>query len=297
MGDKTMALDDIGQHVESGMTVGIGGWGSRRKPMALVRALLRTDVTDLTVVAFGGPDVGLLCAAGKVRKLIYGFVSLDSIPLDPHFRAAREAGAVETAEYDEGMFVAALRAGASRMSFLPSRAGLESDVLTMNPELKTVASPYDDEVYVAVPGVRMDVSLIHLNRGDALGNGQYLGPDPYFDDLFAMASDRTIMSVEKVVETADLTADAAPQSLLVSRMFVSGVVQAPNGAHFTSCEPDYGRDEAFQKHYATAARDAGDWQRFTHDFLGGDDASYHAAVRELHSAPTTGPSAESEEQA
>ena len=41
---------------------------------------------------YGGPDVGLLCAAGKVRKLVYGFVSLDSIPLEPHFRAARQAG-------------------------------------------------------------------------------------------------------------------------------------------------------------------------------------------------------------
>jgi glutaconate CoA-transferase subunit A len=83
MGDKTMSLEDLPQHVESGMTLGIGGWGSRRKPMAMVRQLLRSDVTDLTVVTLGGPDVGLLCAAGKVRKLIYGFVSLDSIPLGP----------------------------------------------------------------------------------------------------------------------------------------------------------------------------------------------------------------------
>lgn len=176
--DKTMDLADLAGHVRSGMTIGIGGWGSRRKPMALVRELLRTDATDLTVVTLGGPDVGLLCAAGKVKRLVYGFVSLDSIPLDPHFRAAREAGAIATTEYDEGMFVAALRAGASRLSFLPTRAGLASDVLTMNPELKTVASPYDDEVYVAVPGVRMDLALIHLNRADAAGNGQYLGPDP-----------------------------------------------------------------------------------------------------------------------
>ncbi|WP_418060691.1 CoA transferase subunit A [Pimelobacter simplex] len=265
--DKTMALADLAGHVRSGMTIGIGGWGSRRKPMALVRELLRTDVTDLTVVTLGGPDVGLLCAAGKVKRLVYGFVSLDSIPLDPHFRAAREAGAIATTEYDEGMFVAALRAGASRLSFLPTRAGLASDVLTMNPELKTVASPYDDEVYVAVPGVRMDLALIHLNRADAAGNGQYLGPDPYFDDLFAMAADRCVMSVEKVVPTADLTADAAPQSLLVSRMFVSGVVEAPGGAGFTSCEPDYGRDEAAQRAYADAARDPEAWAAFEQTYL------------------------------
>jgi hypothetical protein len=52
------------------MTIGIGGWGSRRKPMAFVRALLRTDVTDLTVVTYGGPDLGLLCSAGKVARLL-----------------------------------------------------------------------------------------------------------------------------------------------------------------------------------------------------------------------------------
>lgn len=282
MGDKVMQLEDLSQHIESGMTVGIGGWGSRRKPMAMVRQLLNSDIRDLTVVTFGGPDVGLLCAAGKVRKLIYGFVSLDSIALDPHFQAAREAGSIETTEYDEGMYVAALKAGASRLSFLPSRAGLASDVLTMNPHLKTVASPYDDEVYVAVPGVRMDVSLIHLNRADARGNGQYLGPDPYFDDYYAMAADKCVMSVEKIVDTAELTANTSPESLLVSRMFVSGVIEAPHGAHFTTCEPDYGRDEAFQTHYATSARDPQTWADFKDAFLGKNESEYQAAVRNFH---------------
>ncbi len=42
------------------MTIGIGGWGSRRKPMALVRAILRSPLRDLTVVSYAGPDVGLL---------------------------------------------------------------------------------------------------------------------------------------------------------------------------------------------------------------------------------------------
>lgn len=281
MRDKTIPLEDVGSLVESGMTIGIGGWGSRRKPMALVRQLLRTDVTDLTVVSFGGPDVGLLCAAGKVRRVIYGFVSLDSIALDPHFRAAREAGRIEISEYDEGMFVTALRAGVNRMSFLPTRAGLASDVLTMNPDLALVRSPYDDDEYVAVPGIRPDVSFIHLNRGDAAGNGQYLGPDPYFDDMLAMASAKTVLSVERIVETSDLLADAPPQSLLVGRMYVSHVVETPHGAHFTSCEPDYGRDEAFQSRYAKAAGDSEQWASFTETYLAGDEAAYQQAVSEF----------------
>ncbi|MFE8013866.1 CoA transferase subunit A [Streptomyces antibioticus] len=282
MGDKSMSLEDLAGTIESGMTIGIGGWGSRRKPMALVRELLRGDVRDLTVVTFGGPDVGLLCAAGKVRKLVYGFVSLDSIALDPHFRAVRERGEVETAEYDEGMFVTGLRAAAQRLDFLPTRAGLGSDVLTMNPDLAIVTSPYSGEEYVAMKALRLDVALVHVNRADAAGNAQYLGPDPYFDDLFAMAADRCYVSTERIVAPGELL-DAGPaQSLLISRLFVNGVVETPHGAHFTSCEPDYGRDEAFQAYYASAARDAESWELFRKTFLDGGEQGYHKAVALFH---------------
>ena len=90
--DKRITEDDAIATLRDGMTIGIGGWGSRRKPMSLVRALLRSSLSDLTIVAYGGPDVGLLAAAGRIRRLVYGFVSLDSIPLEPHFRAARQSG-------------------------------------------------------------------------------------------------------------------------------------------------------------------------------------------------------------
>src|SRR5438094_10158983 len=109
MADKRMTADEVAAELSDGMTIGIGGWGSRRKPMALVRALLRSPVRDLTVVSYGGPDVGLLCAAGKVRKVVFAFVSLDSIALEPHFRNARQAGAVDTLELDEGMFLLGLQ--------------------------------------------------------------------------------------------------------------------------------------------------------------------------------------------
>src|SRR5213595_2774383 len=125
-----MTEEQVVAELRSGMTIGIGGWGSRRKPMSLVRALLRSDIGDLTVVSFGGPDVGLLCAAGKVRELVYGFVSLDSIPYEPWFQQARQAGSVSVRELDEGMVVVGLRAAAQRLPFLPVRAGLGSDVLT-----------------------------------------------------------------------------------------------------------------------------------------------------------------------
>ncbi|MBI0293686.1 CoA transferase subunit A [Streptomyces sp. PRKS01-29] len=274
-----MTAEEAVGRIRSGMTVGIGGWGSRRKPMALVRALLRSGVGDLTVVSFGGPDVGLLAAAGKIRRLVTAFATLDSIPLEPHFRAARERGEIELTELDEAMMMWGLTAAVHRLPFLPVRAGLGSDVMTVNPGLRTVTSPYEDgEELVAVPALRLDVALVHLNRADARGNGQYLGPDPYFDDLFCEAAAEAYLSCERVVATAEFAGAGGPQTLLVKRHAVTGVIEAPGGAHFTSCVPDYGRDEAFQGAYAKAAADPEAWREFTRRFLSGDEERYRAAV-------------------
>jgi len=280
-----LSADEIVAELRSGMTIGIGGWGSRRKPMALVRAILRSSLTDLEIVSYAGPDLGLLLAAGRVRKVVTGFASLDSIPLEPHFRQARQNATIRLMELDEGMLQLGLQAAAHRLPFLPVRAGLGSDVLRVNPELRTVRSPYPDggkgEELVAMPALRLDAALVHLNRADEHGNAQYLGPDPYFDDLFCLAADRAFVSCEDIVPAGHLLDTGPPQSLLVNRAMVHGVAHTPRGAHFTSCVPDYPRDEAFQAEYAAAASPQA-WAAFQDRYLSGDEASYQQAVQEFH---------------
>jgi acyl CoA:acetate/3-ketoacid CoA transferase alpha subunit len=294
MSDKRTTLDAAVAELRDGMTIGIGGWGSRRKPMAFVRAILRTAVKDLTVVSYGGPDVGLLCSAGKVRRVYYGFVSLDSPPFyDPWFAKARTEGAIEAREMDEGMVRCGLQAAAQRLPFLPIRAGLGSDVRAFwGDELKTVKSPYPTdsgsqagfEELVAMPALNLDAAFVHMNLGDAQGNAAYTGIDPYFDDLFLMAAEKRFLSVERVVPTDELVKAVPPQALLINRMMVNTVVEAPNGAHFTTAEPDYRRDEKFQRHYAEAAASDETWQQFVATYLSGSEADYQAAVRKFGDA-------------
>jgi glutaconate CoA-transferase subunit A len=283
MTDKRATAEEVVAELRSGMTIGIGGWGSRRKPMSIIRAILRSDLADLTVVSYAGPDLGLLCAAGKVRRAVYAFASLDSIPLEPHFRAARQAGAIEDEPYDEGLFLLALEAAAWRVPFLPTRIGLGSDLLRLNDRLRTVTSPYDDgEELVAAPALVLDAALCHLNVGDARGNAAFLGPDLYFDDLFLRAATgNRFVSVERVVPTERLAAEAGTElRMRVNRLMVDAVVDAPGGAHFTSCVPDYERDEAFQRDYAKTAADADAFAAFRREWLDIDEAAYQRKVRE-----------------
>jgi len=287
--DKRLSEDEVVAQLSSGMTIGIGGWGSRRKPMSLVRAILRSDLTDLHLVTYGGPEVGMMCAAGKVAHLTFAFVSPDVGPaavLEPHFRAARQSGAIGCTELDEGMLLLGLQAAAWRVPFLPTRVGLGSDLHLVNPELRTVRSPYpgpdgtDGEELIAQPAITLDAALCHLNVGDERGNAAFTGPDLYFDDLLLEAASRRFVSVERIVPTGELV-DAAGDitRLRINRLFVDGIVEAPNGAHPTSCDPDYARDEDFQKAYLATAKDPALWEAFRDQWLSlPTEADYQAAL-------------------
>ena len=295
--DKRLREDDVVGLLRSGMTLGIGGWGSRRKPMSIVRAILRSDLTDLHLVTYGGPEVGMLCAAGKVGHLTFAFVAPDNstsaVLLEPHFRAARQSGAITCTELDEGMLGLGLQAAAWRVPFLPTRVGLGSDLHLVNPGLKTVRSPYpsadgsDGEELIAQPAIHLDAAICHLNVGDERGNAAFTGPDLYYDDLLLEAAEQRFVSVERIVPTGGLL-DAAGDitRLRVNRLFVDGIVEAPNGAHPTECDPDYGRDLRFQKEYLGTAKDPDLWAAFRSQWLSfPTEADYQAALA-ARPAPT-----------
>jgi len=272
--NKQLTAAEAVARLRDGMTIGFGGWGPRRKPMALVREILRSPVKDLTVVAYGGPEVGMLCAAGKVRKLVFGFATLDAIPLEPYYRKAREAGELELMELDEGMFQWGLRAAGMRLPFLPTRCGLATDVARLNPEIKEIRSPYaDGEVLLAMPALNLDMAFLHVNVADRLGNCLVTGPDPYFDHLFARAARECFVSCEEIEERLSLTAEQARGNTF-ERYLVSGVIHAPLGAHPTSCPSDYGWDLEHLKGYVASAGEEGGWQRYVETYVAGGELAY-----------------------
>lgn len=275
--DKRMDLEAFVTHLKDGMTIGIGGWATRRKPMALVRAIARSSLKDLTVMAYGGPDVGLLAATGKIKKLIFAFVSMDHIPIEPHFKAARQAG-LPVFEIDEGMFHWGLRAAMMRLPFLPTRVGIGTDILKQS-ELKMVKSPYaDGEELVAMPALKPDVALIHTHRSDEKGNVLTLSPDPFFDDLFARAATKTYASTEKIVTTAELDLPKNGRFNIVDRTAISAVIETPFGAHPTSAAPDYQLDLKHLKTYADSAASPDAFAAYKATFVDVSPQAYLAAI-------------------
>ncbi len=276
--NKQMTATEVVASLEDGMTIGIGGWGPRRKPMALVREILRSDLKDLTIVAYGGADVGMLCAAGKVRKVVFAFVSLDFIPLEPYFRQARQSGSIDVMEIDEGMMLLGLRAAAWGVPYIPTEVGLGTDIIKHNPDIKVIDSPYDDKGWVAMPALKLDASLIHVDRADARGVCQIAGPDHYMDDWFARAAAKTYVSCDELVETGYFHDPAQARMVHWERSQTTGVVHIPGGAHPSSCTPLYGFDVPHFKAYTGSAKEESGFQGYLDQYLGASEDEYQTNV-------------------
>lgn len=276
--NKQMTAAQAVAQLKDGMTIGIGGWGPRRKPMALVREILRSSLKDLTVVAYGGADIGMLCAAGKVKKVVFAFVSLDFIPLEPYFRLARQAGAIEVMEIDEGMMLLGLRAAAWGIPFIPTEVGLGTDVINKNPAIKIIDSPYDDKEWVAMPALKLDASLIHADKADARGVCQIAGPDFYMDDWFARAADKTFVSCDELVDSSYFHDPAQARLVHWERSATTGVIHIPGGAHPSSCAPLYGFDVPHFKTYVATAKEESGIQGYFDKYLGATEAEYQKNV-------------------
>lgn len=264
--NKLKTAAEMVAELSDGMTIGIGGWGPRRKPMALIREILRSDLKDLTIVSYGGADVGMLCAAGKVKKLVFAFVSLDFIPLEPFFRKAREQGDLEVMEIDEGMLLLGLRAAAWGSPFIPTQVGLGTDVLKHNPDLKVIDSPYDDKEWVAMPALKLDASLVHVDHADVRGVCQISGPDHYMDDWFVRAANKSYITCDELVESQYFNNEEAARKVFWERSLTSAVCHIPGGAHPTSCPPFYGIDNKHLLQYNKFAKEGG-FSAYSSEFI------------------------------
>ena len=259
MTDKRMTEDDVVAELRDGMTIGIGGWGSRRKPMSLVRAhrcarRCRTSPSSATAA----PTSGCCARPARCARSSTRSCSLDSIALEPHFRTARaDRRGRRRSSSTRACSCSGCRPRRWRVPFLPTRVGLGSDVVDApSPRSRTVALALRRRRgaggHAGAPPRRR--ARPHAPRRRARQRPVPRTSTRTSTTCSAWPRRARFMSVEQIVDTDELAAEGPVQTLRINRLMTDGVVEAPNGAHFTECVPDYGRDEAFQKEYAATAR-------------------------------------------
>lgn len=237
-------------------------------PMALVRELIRQEKRGLgLVVLVGGMAVDWLAATGVIDRLIGAAVSMEQFGLCQQYRQAVESGRIRVEEISESILNARLGAGARNLPFLPTRGGIGSDLIALNPDnLKMLDDPFGGFQVLACRALVPDVALIHAHRSDRFGNIQY-EPTVMWPDIAIMpkAAKRVIVTAEEIVDSEQLRRH--PERTILPGFMVDAVVEVPYGAHPCSFPPSYGYDSRFHREWIKVSRDSDEAAAFIERYV------------------------------
>lgn len=266
---KVMNIEQAAAMVPDGCTLAIGGLSMNSSPMALVRELIRQRKKDLTVIAIvNGMAVDWLVAAGCVRRVISGLISFEGMGLAPSFRHAVESGTVILEEYSEYLLIARLRAAATRLPFIPTKAGLGTDVIGLHPDTTRLETdPVSGEAYVACTPLHVDIAAVHAHAADEQGNVRVDPKLLWMDNEIVNAAGKTLVTVERIIPHRDFVTE--PHRTTWPRFITTAITEVPWGAYPTSCFPKYTHDKTFFADYSKAAAQPDSFRTFFDQRLAG----------------------------
>jgi 3-oxoacid CoA-transferase subunit A len=206
--------DEAIRDVFDGATIMVGGFGLCGIPENLIRALVRKGVKNLTTISnnvgVDGFGMGLLLAAGQIRKHIGTYVGENKLLEEKVLK-----GEIELDLVPQGTFSERIRAGGAGIPafFTPTGVG------TMVAENKE-AREFDGRLYVMEHALKADFALVKAWKGDKWGNLVYRKTARNFSPMMATAAKVTIAEVEHLVEPGELDPDTVhTPSVYVKRIF------------------------------------------------------------------------------
>lgn len=267
---KVISLAEAASLVKDGQTVLIGGFIYHNKPMALIRELIKKGIKDLTLVGclHGSIDMDLLIGIGAIKKLMVPYLGFEHLGLAPCYRRFAEAGQLDIWECDEMHIISAMEAAAAGLPCMLTRAGVGSDLLKLNPDLKSFTDPFQGEPLVLVPAIKADIALFHASKGDPYGNIQSVG-SPFADLLAAEATNRSggevIVCVDEIITPEAVCQE--PGKTTIPHPLVDYIVEVPYGAHPCSCHGLYRCDEAHMMEYINLGSKAETFQEYLDRYI------------------------------
>ncbi len=272
--DKTMPLREaVSRYVKKGAHISIGGFTLNRNPMAAVYEIIRQNITDLHLYAHSnGTGLDELIGAGCISKLEIAYGGNGkAAPTCIRFARAIQDNDIVFEDYSNYMMSLRFMAGAMGVPFLPTLSGLGSDIVStwgfseslrrsdpkiVDRKLAVVDNPFGNwggaQKVVAVPAITPDVTIIHVQKADAMGTCSIKGL-AFADVEQVKASRHVIVTCENLVEKAELRKN--PDMNQIPFIHVTAVCHVPFGGYPTAVYGHYDYDSRYLKRFAAAAKD------------------------------------------
>jgi 3-oxoacid CoA-transferase subunit A len=206
--------DEAVKDIFDGATIMVGGFGLCGIPENLIRALVRKGVKNLTTISnnvgVDGLGMGLLLAAGQIRRHIGTYVGenklLEKMVLE---------GQVDLQLIPQGTFSERIRAGGAGIPAFYTPTGVGT-VVAENKETRE----FEGRTYLMEHALKADFALVKAWKGDKWGNLVYRKTARNFNPMMASAGRITIAEVEHLVDAGELEPDCIhTPSVFVQRIF------------------------------------------------------------------------------
>jgi glutaconate CoA-transferase, subunit A len=254
-GKVTSMREAVAELVRDGDTVAIEGF-THLICFAAGHEIIRQGRRDLTLCRLT-PDViyDQMVGAGVASRLVFSWLGNPGVGSLHAIRRRIERSdpaPLEVEEYSHFGMVSRYVAGASNLPFLPIRSYVESDLPKANPRIVPIESPYGEETVYAVPPLRPDVAIVHVQRADAEGDAQIWGLLGCQKEA-AFAAERVVVVCEELVDEATIRRD--PNRTAIPGLIVDAVVLEPKACHPSYAQGYYDRDNRFYIDWDVVARD------------------------------------------
>ena len=286
------AAEAVERFVFDGATVGMGGQSIGRCSMALAHEIVRQRKRDLVLVGCNlSLSMDIMVGAGLVKRTECGTGNLERFGTAFRWRRAIEEGRLEVEDYSHLAMASRFLAGALGLPFMPSKSLLGTDILNKrNPaprkSFETVDNPWNPgEPVVLLPACTPDVSIVHVQKADEMGNVVIEGFTTQEPEM-VRASKAVIVSCEQIISSDEIRRD--PVRTTVPYLFVDAVVEQPWGAYPTSTYRYYEHDGEHLRRYQACARAGGEaYEEYLKEFVYGcatfdDHLSRAAGVKRLN---------------
>ncbi len=259
---KVMGLKEaVSRFVFDGAVVGLGGQNIGRCAMAAVHEIIRQGKRNLTLVGCNlSISMDLLVGAGLVRRCEGGSGNLERFGSTFCWRRKVQSGEIEMEDFSHLGMVSRFLAGEMGLPFMPTKSLLGSDILVHSApstvkKYEVVDNPWNPgEAVVLLPALNPDVSIVHVQKSDSMGNMIIEGFTTHEPEM-VRASRHTIVTCEEIIESRQIRSD--PERTTLPPLYVSAVVHQPWGAHPTSTFRYYDYDAEHLRYYQECARAGG----------------------------------------
>lgn len=201
-----------------GMLLAVGGFGLCGIPEALILALKKTGVRDLTVASnnagVDGWGLGVLLESRQVRKMISSYVGENA-----EFERQFLAGELEVEFAPQGTLAERMRAGGAGIPGFYTRTGVGTRIAE-GKETRT----FDGHEYLLERAINADLALVKAWKADTHGNLVYRRTARNFNPNVATCGRVTVAEAEIIVQPGELD----PDEIHTPGIFIQRLVHNPN---------------------------------------------------------------------